>query len=229
MRVSDKIGRDFLELEVLQNSKNSSERFVQASINFIKDKLFRYFEEKKPDYDIVFQGDNYTASSSKFRYLISPLCGEINLRHAVPYFATSITLQKRDVNNEYKTLCCVIDSSATRETYVAEVGKGAFVNSRRMRVSSGTNPSGVFVVISNTDNKGFMRTCIDKYKNIAVTNCEILNICRVASGKYDATILEKYDIFCEGALLLFRESGGLLNKNSDGTIVLSNEFLYLKV
>ena len=231
VKVGDKITRDFVELEVLQNSTRGSEEFVEKTVEFVRKKMFEYFKSKKPNYDIIFQGESNKGIDfkSEYRYLISPLCGKINLAHAIPYFSVSVALLKRNKEGEYKTICGLIDNPITQETYFVEEGKGAFVNSRRIRVSSRSNLDEALTVIKNVDDKQFMCSCIKKYKNIAITNCEVLNVCAVASGKYDITILNKAADYQELSLLLFKEAGGLIKKTENGELILCNELLGSKI
>lgn len=227
-KVSDKIARDYVELEILQNSHKGCEQFTNLAVDFVKKKLFEFLNYKKPTYDILFLGDEIKESEIKsdFVYLISPLCGKINLMHAVPYFSISIALLKRDSDGKFKTICGVIDSPITQETFIVEDGKGAYVNSRRIRVSSRSNLNDALVVIKNIENKEFIVNCVKKYNNLVMTNCEVLNICNVANGKYDATILDKPAVYQDLSLLLVKEAGGLTKKLNTGEIIVCNDLLY---
>lgn len=231
IKISDKVARDYLELENLQNSHKGCTQFADMVIDFIRRKLFEYFKSKKPSYDIIFQGeDNRDREfNSDMRYLISPLCGKINLVHAIPYFSVSIALQKKTKEGEYKTICGIVDNPITQETFTVEEGKGAYVNSRRIRVSSRSRLDDSLVVIKNVENRDFMSRVMKKYKNIMVTNCEILNICNVASGKYDITVLDKSAVYQELSLLLVKEAGGLTKKLETGEIVVCNDLLYSQI
>lgn len=227
-KVSDKVARDYVELEILQNSHKGCEQFTNLSVDFVRKKLFEFLSYKKPTYDILFLGDEIKGSELKsdFVYLISPLCGKINLMHAVPYFSISVALLKRDSDGNFKTICGVIDSPITQETFIVEDGKGAYVNSRRIRVSSRSNLNDALVVIKNVENKDFIVNCIKKYNNLVMTNCEVLNICNVANGKYDATILDKSAVYQDLSLLLVKEAGGLTKRLNTGEIVVCNDLLY---
>jgi len=227
-KVSDKIARDYVELEILQKSHKGCVQFTEMAIDSIKNKLFDYLKYKKPYYDITFLGDDIKDGELKsdFRYIISPLCGKTNLMHAIPYFAISVALLKKDSEGNFKTICGVIDNPITQETFVVEDGKGAYVNSRRIRVSSRSNFNDALVAIKNVDNKDFLINCVKKYNNLMITNCEVLNICNVATGKYDATILDNSATYQDLSLLLVKEAGGLIKKLDTGEIVVCNDLLY---
>lgn len=228
VKIGDKIARDYVELEILQSSHKGSGQFSAMIVEFVKKKLYEYFKTKKPEHDVIFYDDDFNSTdfTSDFRYLINPIVGKINLYHAIPYFAVSIALQKKNKEGEYKTFCGVIDNPITQETFIVEEGRGAYVNTRRIRVSSRSNIDEALIVIENIDDKEFIGKCVKRYKNIAVTNCDILNICNVASGKYDATILNSNDVFQELPLLLAKEAGGLIKKFESGAVVVCNDLLY---
>lgn len=227
IKVGDKISRDFVELENLQNSYKGSARFTELIVDFVKKRLYEYLKSKKPSYDIIFSDEiNEENNNCNFRYLINTICGKVNLMHAIPYFCISIALQKKDKEGKFQTICGLIDNPITQETFMVEQGKGAYVNTRRIRVSSRNDINTSLIVIKNTDNKDFLIKNIKKFKNINITNCDILNVCNVANGKYDATIIEKNNIFLELPILLLKEAGGLVKTNENQELILSNDLLY---
>ncbi len=227
IKISDKINRDYVELENLQSSHKGDVRFVEMTINFVENKLFEYFKTKKENYDVIFYGkDDEADFNSNSRYIINILSGAINLIHAIPYFCVSIGLQKKDKDGVYQTICGLIDNPITQETFMVEQGRGAYVNSRRIRVSSRSNLENSLIAIQNSTNKDFLVDCVKKYKNLNITNSDVLNICNTANGKLDATIIEDLNkIYLQLPVLLFKEAGGLI-KEKDNISILSNESLY---
>ncbi len=61
---------------------------------------------------------------------IDPLDGTMNFAHQIPVFAVSIAAQR-----EGKTLSGVVYQPITHELFVAEMGKGAFLNGQKLKVS----------------------------------------------------------------------------------------------
>lgn len=229
VKISDKIIRDFTELENLQNSQKSCEQFSEKLVEYIQDKLMEYFKTKKPLNDVVFldKNNNLGESTLSARYVISPIYGIINLIHAIPYFSVCIALQRKDKDGNFKTMCGLVDNPITNETFLVEEGKGAYVNSRRLRISSRSKLSDAMVAIQNSNDKNFICNCVKKYDNLVITNCEILNLCNTASGKFDVTILNKgLNPIQELGLLFVQEAGGLVKKLENGETVICNEQLY---
>lgn len=64
-------------------------------------------------------------------WIVDPLDGTVNFAHQIPVFSVSIAAQK-----EGKTLSGVIYQPITHELFVAEIGRGAFLNGKPLKVSS---------------------------------------------------------------------------------------------
>ena len=232
LKIRDKIYRDYNELENLQSSYKGISQFITNTVDFIKKNLQNYFSYKKSNYDIIFYGDKIDEKNlkSNHRYFICPLCGKINLEHAIPYFAILISLQQKQKDGTFKTICGVIDNPITYETFSVEENSGSFYtlrNTKKVKISSNINLSNALIAIKNSANKDFVINCIKKYNHIMVTNCEILNICNVVIGKYNATILEKILPYQELALLLVKEAGGIIKELDDKTFIITSASLNL--
>lgn len=224
-KLTNKILRDYIELENLQHSQKGTDNFASLTLNFVKKTLFETIAEKKRDWDIFFRDEeeDFGDFKSNTRILINPFCSRINLTHAIPYFTISVALQKKNSEGVFETISGIIDNPITDEMFIVEKNKGAYINERRIRVSTRNNINSAIVAIDNLTTKDFVIETINSYKNVLLTSSDILNICYTACGKYDITILNSKDEFLELPLLLFRESGGLI-KEKDGKLLLSNEF-----
>jgi myo-inositol-1(or 4)-monophosphatase len=66
----------------------------------------------------------------QYDWIIDPLDGTINFVSGLPLFSTSIALQKRG-----KTLLGVIYNPITKEKYTSIIGRGSFLNGRKLSVS----------------------------------------------------------------------------------------------
>jgi myo-inositol-1(or 4)-monophosphatase len=83
------------------------------------------------------QGEDY--GSAPFTWIIDPLDGTVNYSHGSPIFAVSIGIWERDAKrikgrlHDPKLgapLIGVVNAPMLRETFVAERGKGAWVNGK---------------------------------------------------------------------------------------------------
>ena len=84
-----------------------------------------------PDHGILAEESAELPGHSEYRWVIDPLDGTTNYAHGYPAFCVSIALEKAA-----KVVLGVIFNPLLNETFVAEVGKGAFLNGERLGVSS---------------------------------------------------------------------------------------------
>lgn len=64
-------------------------------------------------------------------WIIDPLDGTVNFAHEIPIFSVSIAAQQND-----RTIAGIVYQPMTHELFVAELGKGAFLNGRKIKVSN---------------------------------------------------------------------------------------------
>jgi myo-inositol-1(or 4)-monophosphatase len=87
--------------------------------------------ERYPDHDILGEEGGLAEQGSDYRWIIDPLDGTTNYAHGFPWFAVSIALEHRG-----QLLLGVVFNPYTRELYLAERGAGAYLNDRRLQVST---------------------------------------------------------------------------------------------
>jgi myo-inositol-1(or 4)-monophosphatase len=93
----------------------------------IVERLAREF----PDDAILAEERGASGGRSGRRWIIDPLDGTTNYAHGVPLFAVSIALEDR-----HGVALGVVHDPNQRETFVAERGRGAFLNGTRLAVSA---------------------------------------------------------------------------------------------
>lgn len=84
-----------------------------------------------PDHGILAEESAELDSRSEYRWIIDPLDGTTNYAHGYPMFCVSAALEK---NGEI--VLGVVHHPLLDETFVAEAGKGAYLNGRRLAVST---------------------------------------------------------------------------------------------
>ena len=211
-KVSRNVVRDFGELENLQVSSNSIERFVLKTENKIYTSLLDDLTKARPEWEIKFN-NNKQYVKDKHYWIVDTLNGRFNFTHGLPHFAISISVE---YNNEI--LCTVILDPIRDELFFAEKGKGSFQNDRRIRVSNRNNlESCVFSIFDekNINKKNYLDEInILASKHSSVTRSfgsSALSFAWLASGKVDclfANNLNKIQIAC--GELLIKEAGGYL-------------------
>jgi myo-inositol-1(or 4)-monophosphatase len=149
---------------------------------------------------------------SKSRFIIDPIDGTTNFMHGNPNFAISIAAEVND-----RLEAALIYSPITDEMFIAERGKGAFLNDKRIRVASRKKLSESLLVtgiphIGRGNKELFlkeMKQLIPEVAGIRRSGSAALDLAWIASGRYDIFWergLKIWDI--AAGILLVREAGG---------------------
>jgi len=99
----------------------------RASEKLIVERLRDHF----PLHSIVAEEGGGHESSSEYRWYVDPLDGTTNFAHGFPVFNTTLALER---NGEL--IAGVIVDPTRNEVFSAELGSGAYLNGRRIQVSS---------------------------------------------------------------------------------------------
>lgn len=84
-----------------------------------------------PRHDILAEEGEYASHGSNYLWIIDPLDGTTNYAHGFPWFAVSIALAVAG-----EIIMGVVYNPFHREFFIAEKGKGAFLNDVELRVST---------------------------------------------------------------------------------------------
>ncbi|MGB7978674.1 MAG: inositol monophosphatase family protein [Chlamydiales bacterium] len=76
------------------------------------------------------EGGRTGNKESEVFWIVDPLDGTVNFAHQIPVFSVSIAAQKGG-----ETVSGVVYQPITHELFVAEIGKGAFLNGKKLKVS----------------------------------------------------------------------------------------------
>ena len=216
--VEDKVHRDFIEVSNLQNY-NLSLNFTNKTIEHLQKTFFNYFIKKRPEYSLYIKNyKNNVVENSKYKIIINPISGIKNFLHAVPYFATVISILKDD-----KVVMGLVHNYTTNETFFVGSGDGVFLNNQRLRVSNRIGLSNLLIAVKYDLKKQKFKDLIDKLPMFKINNCSILDCCNTACGRYDASILLDADIndMLLGQLFI-EEAGGLYRKINDNSYLFTN-------
>lgn len=198
---------------VSQADRNSQKRIIQT----IKD-IF-------PDHGILAEEDGVNEINKEFCWIIDPLDGTVNFIHSLPIFCVSIALKyKNDI------ISGVIYSPMTNEVFVSEKSKGAFLNGKKIKVSSIYDTDSALAV---TGFPYYVREksgrLIQNFENIMMITQGIrrlgsaaMDLAYVACGRFEffwEEGLKPWDI-AAGALIV-KESGGIVTDYEN-----SNDFLF---
>ena len=123
--------RDFGEIENLQVSLKGPGNFVTASDLKVEKILVEELQKARPTYSILSEEVGQINNDESFKWIIDPIDGTSNFLHGIPHFAISIGLE-----HDKEIICGIIYDPIKDEIFTAEKGNGAYLNNKRMRVSS---------------------------------------------------------------------------------------------
>lgn len=145
-------------------------------------------------------------------WVIDPLDGTVNFAHNIPLFAVSIAATAGK-----EILSGVIYQPMTDELFIAEKGKGAYLNGQKLQVSATTNIEMAILATGfpyNVDENPL--GCIDTFTSLVRLGIPIrrfgaaaIDLAYVAAGRFDAyweVLLHPWDM--AAGKLLIEEAGG---------------------
>ncbi len=199
-----------LRIEYKSNESNLVTQIDKASEKFITD----FIRKKYPAHGILAEESGILKNSSEYFWVVDPLDGTTNFAHGLPIFSISIGLQKNG-----KTIIGVVFDVMQNILYSAEVGSGAFANSKKIDVNSNDKLAHSVLatgfpynISENPEN------AIEKFKAFLLKSRAVrrlgsaaIDFCYVAKGVYDGfweVYLHPWDI-CAGKLIV-EEAGGLV-------------------
>ncbi|WP_425431855.1 inositol monophosphatase family protein [Jannaschia pohangensis] len=166
------------------------------------------------------------SAGNTLTWVVDPLDGTTNFLKGLPHWAVSIALcDGEDI------LCAVVHDPAKTETFVAEKGRGAYLNGRPIAVSEGISlqaalfatgvPAGGRVTYLN-DCLGDLERLMPKTAGIRRWGAAALDLAYVAAGRIDGyweRNLGPWDV--AAGILLVTEAGGTVSRLWPGRSVLS--------
>lgn len=144
-------------------------------------------------------------------WIVDPLDGTVNYSRQIPFFCTSIAVRQAG-----EEILGVVYAPIFGELYVAEKGKGAWLNGERIRVSEVNRLADAIIAVGCGKAETSVLPSVNAIKELAFTARKVrilgaaaLDIAYVAAGRLDGFFecgLRTWDI--AAATLLLREAGG---------------------
>ncbi len=181
--------------------------------------IIKLIRERYPDHDFLAEEGDYTETGSDYRWIIDPLDGTTNYAHGFPWFAVSIALEVKG-----RLELGVVYNPYVGDFYVAERGSGAFLNERRLKVSTiDTLERSLLATGFAYDHKKCKANNYDYFTRFQKEaqacrrpGAASLDLASVAAGRFDGfweLKLKPWDL--AAGILLIEEAGGLVS-NFDG-------------
>ena len=245
-RAADKaargLKRDFGEVENLQVSKKGPADFVSTADLKAERTLHEELKRARPRFGFLMEesGASDGAGGTSQRWIVDPLDGTTNFLHGLPHFAISIALEDRG-----EVIAGVIYDPIKDEMFWAEKGVGAFLNDRRLRVSSRRRLEESVLAtgipfVGFGDRTKFIRELdrvMQETAGVRRWGAASLDLAYVAAGRFDGfweRELKPWDI--AAGLIILREAGGYVSTIEGGpiqldsaSILVSNDYLHARL
>jgi len=227
-KASKTLIRDFGEVEKLQVSLKGPGDFVTASDKKVEKIIIEELQKARPDYSILSEEVGEINKDESFRWIIDPIDGTANFLHGIPHFAISIGLE-----HNKEIICGIIYDPIKDEMFVAEKGKGSYLNNQRMRVSSRSKLKDCIIFTGgpkqNAENR---ELALKEYNNfsskvlipIRKLGSASLDMAYVAAGRCDGfwqRNLNYWDV--AAGIILVKESGGFVTDFSGESSYIQNK------
>jgi myo-inositol-1(or 4)-monophosphatase len=229
------IKRDFGELEKLQVSLKSPANFVTAADRRAEETIYTELMKARPGYGFLGEESGRREGSDKSHtWIVDPLDGTTNFLHGIPHFAISMALER-----DGAVVAGLIYNPATDEMFIAEKGKGAFLNDQRIRVAGRTRLAEAIVACGiahhGHGDVGLSRKEVSAVQEhvagVRRFGAAALDLAWIAAGRLDGyweRTLKPWDM--AAGLVLVREAGGFVTDCdgrdeilSKGHVVAGNE------
>ncbi len=221
MKAAKSLRRDFGEVEALQVSRKGPGDFVSLADKRAEKLLQDALEKARPGYGFVMEEAGVIEGSDRaHKWHIDPLDGTTNFLHGIPHFAVSVGLERDGV-----IVAGVIYDPAKDELFIAERGKGAYLNNRRLRVTPRTDLADALIGLGvpHLGKSGHGRLVRElaavsiRAAGVRRLGSAALDMAYVACGRLDAyweRDLSTWDVAAGDVLV--REAGGFVT-SADGS------------
>jgi myo-inositol-1(or 4)-monophosphatase len=237
-RAGRSLKRDLGEVENLQVSMKGPANFVTMADKRAEEMLYADLNKARPGYGFIGEeGGNRVGDDKTHTWIVDPLDGTTNFLHGIPQFAISIGLEREGV-----IIAGLIYNPANDDLYMAERGKGAFLNDTRLRVA-GRKQLNDCVIGCGLPHLGRgdhglsgaeMNAIQPKVAGLRRFGAASLDMAFVAAGRLDGyweRDLQPWDI--AAGIIMIREAGGVvgdIHGGDDllktGDVVCGNEFVH---
>ncbi len=168
-----------------------------------------------PHYGFIGE-ESGTSEEKEYMWVVDPLDGTTNYKAKIPFFNVSIALARHK-----KPIAAVVFAPLTKELYHAELGKGAYLNGKPIKVSKEEKfRSGIIAFCHSAERVG-EATAV--YANLKRLNNKLrqvgaaaLELAYVAAGRFDGFYMIGVHLWDVAAgQLLVAEAGGKVTDFKD--------------
>ena len=220
-KAAPRLRRDFGEVEQLQVSRKGPADFVSMADKRAEQTIVEELRTARPDWGMLLEeGGEVEGNQSKPRWLVDPLDGTTNFLHGIPHFSISIAVEEKRPDGRPEITHGLVYQPLTDESFWAEKGSGAWLQDRRLRVSSRRELMDCVIGTGIPHcGRGVPEDWAKVYKAVAGHVAGVrrfgsaaLDFAWVAAGRMDGFWEDDLDPWDSAAgILLVREAGGFVS------------------
>ena len=189
-------------------------KYDVAVENYLKKKFSKKFKE----FNIIAEESDNTTIEFNNSIIIDPIDGTTNFVNGVPHTAISVGVYK-----DKKPYLAIVYNPILDELYEAKIGKGAYLNGKKLEVSKEENFQKALIATgfpySSGTNSDDLNDVIKKLKDILPLCQDIrrlgsasIDLCMVAKGTFEGYYemnLKAWDV--SAGILILTEAGGTVS------------------
>ncbi len=240
-RAGRQLVRDFGEVEQLQVSRKGPADFVSQADLKAEKTLTVELAKARPAFGFLMEeSGTKQGDDPDRRWIVDPLDGTTNFLHGLPHWAISIAMEEKN-----EIVAGVIFNPITNEMFRAEKGQGAFLNDKRLRVSSRRSLSQAVLAtgmpfLGHGDVPKFeaeLHRLMPQVSGIRRFGSAALDLAFLAAGRFDGyweASLNAWDV--AAGVLMVREAGGFATEMNGGhnpvygaSLLAANSHLHLQI
>ncbi|NJM51282.1 MAG: inositol monophosphatase [Sphingomonadales bacterium] len=241
-----KLRRDFYEVQQLQVSRKGPADFVSKADIRAERTLYDELSKARPDWGFLLEeSGEIEGAEGKPRFIIDPLDGTSNFLHGIPHFAISIAVEETLADGEREITSALVYQPLTDESFWAERGRGAWLQTERLRVSARRDMADALIAtgIPYLGHGNFAQwsrifgAIAPEVAGIRRFGAASLDLAWVAAGRFDGyweSDLQPWDT--AAGCLLVREAGGFVTDYrgqrpaiADRQVLAANDGLHSKM
>lgn len=197
------------------HSKSSLNDLVTEVDKKAEDTIIDVIRAEFPEHFILSEEVGEMSTTSNYKWVIDPIDGTVNFAHGIPICCVSIGLEK-----DGQMLMGAVFNPFMNELFFAEKGKGAFLNNRKLSVSTNPKIESACLVTGFpyrwVDVEADPISVFERFIRLGLPvrrlGSAALDLCWVAAGRFDGFWeynLNPWDI--AAGYLIIEEAGGRIS------------------
>ncbi|HUY85387.1 MAG TPA: inositol monophosphatase family protein [Candidatus Dormibacteraeota bacterium] len=216
---------EFLDKDVVYSMKTAHDIQAEADVGS-EQIIIKTIKSAFPDHSIFAEESGHEDQRSDYLWIIDPIDGTINFSRHIEEYCVSIALSHKD-----KIILAVLYAPAMQQLIIAEAGKGAYLNDRKITVSSENKLINCLVATDNSSNiEGRKRNLAalgvfaPEVRHVRVLGSAAWCMGRIAQGQIDLYYKYAFNYYDYAAgILIVQEAGGTVTDMDGHPITINSQ------